>query len=212
MPAPPTTLSTPLALKQPAIPPADHDRPFLQSGISWAQFEAIEAAFATVPQVRLTYVQGVLEIMGVGKLHEMICSLLGLLLGQYFLLKQIPFLATGTYNQKVEGITGFQPDLSYCFGEDAAQKEIPDLCIEVVVTSGGLDKLQKYSLRGVPEVWFWVEGNLYLYGLAEAGYGPIDRSRFLPDLDLAHLTHCLSLESHLEAMTTFQQHYQAQPL
>ncbi|MGA1283425.1 MAG: Uma2 family endonuclease, partial [Prochlorothrix sp.] len=185
------------------------DRPFLQTGISWAQFEAIEAAFATVPHVRLTYVQGVLEIMGVGKLHEMISSLLGLLLGQYFLLKQIPFLATGTYNQKVEGMTGFQPDLSYCFGEDAAQKEIPDLCIEVVVTSGGLDKLQKYYLRGVPEVWFWVEGNLYLYGLTEAGYGPIDRSHFLPDLDLAHLAHCLSLESHLEAMTTFQQRYQA---
>ncbi|MEG4506483.1 Uma2 family endonuclease [Microcoleus sp. F6_B4] len=38
------------------------------------------------------------------------------------------------------------------------KKAIPDLAIEVVFTSGGIDKLQLYKRLGIPEVWFWEDG------------------------------------------------------
>ncbi|MEM6520792.1 MAG: hypothetical protein AAF892_18895 [Cyanobacteria bacterium P01_D01_bin.71] len=37
--------------------------------------------------------------------------------------------------------------------------------IEVVVTSGGIDKLEGYRRLAVTEVWFWEDGVLKLYHL-----------------------------------------------
>jgi len=75
----------------------------------------------------------------------------------YFVHKRINFFPSGAYSQKVEGITEFQSDLSYSFDTD---KDVPDLCIEVIVSSGGVDKLRKYQLRRVPEVWFWQDNQI----------------------------------------------------
>ncbi|MFN5863515.1 MAG: hypothetical protein ACK451_16330, partial [Pseudanabaena sp.] len=72
----------------------------------------------SVNQVRMTYCEGELEIMGIGLQHEMISSLLGLLLGYYFVLKRIRFTSTGAYTQKIEPSLEFQADLSFAFGND----------------------------------------------------------------------------------------------
>ena len=39
----------------------------------------------------------------------------------------------------------------------------------------------------MPEVWFWVDGNLYLFGLEAGEYEPRQSSRFLPELEIAQL-------------------------
>lgn len=64
----------------------------------------------------------------------------------------------------------------------------PDLVIEVLMTSSAIDKLKVYKGLNVSEVWFW-EGQFSIYQLQSpsAGYQPISRSTFFPELDLALL-------------------------
>ena len=83
--------------------------------------------------MRLFYCDGVLEILTTGKLHEAIKCLMGLLMGQYFLLRRIVFFPSVAYSQIVQDRVEYQADLSYCFGTD---KDVLDLCIEIVITSG----------------------------------------------------------------------------
>jgi Uma2 family endonuclease len=144
------------------------------------------------------------EIMGIGLQHEKICVLLTLLLGQYFLMNRIRFIATGAYTQKIEPKVEYQADLSYCFD---TEKEVSDLCIEVVITSGNVKKLRKYQLRDVPEVWFWEDGKISIYLLENGEYVEANNSIWLPDLDIAHLQECLLMDSQLDAMTAFEQKY-----
>ena len=66
-----------------------------------------------------------------------------LLMGQYFLQRRIVFFPSGTYSQIVEEQVEYQADLSYCFG---TIKDVSDLFIEIVITSGSAIKLQKYRL------------------------------------------------------------------
>jgi len=64
---------------------------------------------------------------------------------------------------------------------------VPDLAIEVVNTSGGVDKLEIYRRLKVAEVWFWQKGRFWVHRLKERRYAQVDRSEVLPDLDLKEL-------------------------
>ncbi|MEG4075549.1 Uma2 family endonuclease [Microcoleus sp. Pol14C2] len=173
---------------------------FTWRGLIWHQFKAIQAGFEDVANVRLFYCEGVLEIVGISKPHEAIRCLIAALLSNFFQVKRIQFFPSGSYSQIVEGKLEYQADLSYCFGTD---KDVPDLCIEVVITSGSPIKLQKYRLMGVPEVWFWEDGTLELYHLREEGYDRITSSEVLPELDLSLLKRCILFASPLDALEEF---------
>lgn len=187
-------------IDNPTTSPAVEQR-FTWRGLTWNQFKAIQASFDDVPGVRLFYCQGVLEIVGISKPHEAFQWIIGLLLGIYFEVREIEFFPSGAYSQIVEDKVEYQSDLSYCFGTD---KNVPDLCIEVVITSGSPIKLQKYRLMGVPEVWFWEDGTLQLYRLREQGYERIASSELLPELDLSLLKRCILFASPLEALKEFR--------
>lgn len=176
----------------------------VKRSVTWKQFKTLQSAFNEIGGMRMIYCEGELEIMGIGRLHEMICALLGLLLGRYFMLKRIQFVATGSYTQELQDITEFQADLSYNFD---TEKDISDLCIEIVVTNGSTKKLRKYQLLGVPEVWFWQNGKIRIYRLEHDEYVEVKTSVWLPDLDIAHLEECLLMDSQLDAMTAFEQKY-----
>jgi Uma2 family endonuclease len=67
------------------------------------------------------------------------------------------------------------------------EKPRPDLAIEVVISSGGLNKLELYRGPGVPEVWFWRRGTLEVHVLRGDHYQTSPRSELLPALDLSLL-------------------------
>ena len=187
-----------------ALAKSDHEH-LVRHFVTCEQFQALESAFADIDWVRLIYCEGVLEIVGIGRLHEMICTLLGMLLGQYFMLKRIRFVSTGAaYTQSLQGRTKFQADLSYNFD---IEKEISDLCIEVVVTSGNVAKLRKYQLLEVPEVWFWEERKISVFCLQDGDYVQSSHSLCLPDLDIEHLEQCLLMDSQLDAMLALGDKY-----
>ena len=177
---------------------------FVKQAVTWEQFKSLQSSFEAIAGIRLIYCEGMLEIMGIGLQHEMISTLLGSLLSFYFLLNRIQFISTGAYSQIVEAKTEFQADLSYSFN---GRKEVTDLCVEVVVTSGNVQKLRKYLLRGIPEVWFWEDGKIAIYSLRDGGYLQVESSLCLPDLDIRHLEQCLLMDSHLDAMVAFGDRY-----
>ncbi|MEH2211677.1 Uma2 family endonuclease [Nostoc sp.] len=180
---------------------------FFRHGLSWEKFKAIQASFENVPGVRLFYCEGILEIVSIGKPHEVIKCLIAALLITYFEVKGIEFFHSGSFSQIIPEIVEYQADLSYCFGTD---KPIPDLCIEVVITSGSPIKLQKYKLMGVPEVWFWENGTIEVYCLREQKYEKVVKSELLAELDLSLLNRCVLLSSPLEAIREFRQGIQQQ--
>ncbi len=180
------------------------EQPITRGGISWEQFLSIQKAFDEIPGIRLIYCEGVLEIMPLSKTHEFICHFMGMLLGLYFLHKRIRFFPSGAYSQQVEGVTEYQSDLSYSFDTD---KDVPDLCIEVVITHGSMHKLRKYQLRGVPEVWFWQNNQIMVYCLMQGDYQLQVNSSLLPDLDLVFLCECIQQDDPLQASLQFRERY-----
>ncbi len=163
----------------------------------WDKFRLIQSAFDETQGIRLFYFDGEIEILMPSKLHEIFSHVLGVLLTNFLAYQGILFLGMGTADQEKEGISSAQPDQSYCIGK---QKKIPDLSIEIVFTSGGAKKLQRYRAIGVPEVWFWEDGVLSLYHLRENGYEKIQQSELegLRNLDLDILKrHMLMAETDL---------------
>ena len=81
---------------------------------------------------------------------------------------------------------GLEPDECYKLGP-LVDEGVPDIALEVIVSSGLVDKMAVYHGLGVPEVWIWTAGKLTLHRLAPGGYTQADRSGVLPDLDLTEL-------------------------
>jgi Uma2 family endonuclease len=173
----------------------------LIDGVSWDSFEAIEAAFTEVAGVRLAYLDGVIEIMPISNEHEELKSTLGRLLEAYLRAKGMRYYIRGgpSLGEKNDAARR-QPDESYNIG---TKKDRADIAIEVVLTSGGIDKLECYRRFGIPEVWFWQEGSLRLYTLQADQYQQVFVSQFLPDLDLEKIVAAANLPDQYDAVTSF---------
>jgi Uma2 family endonuclease len=74
----------------------------------------------------------------------------------------------------------------------------------VILTSGSLEKLEKYRRFKIPEVWLWENNQLYVYALISSEYHLVNYSQLLPDLDLDLLVRCVQMPSRLEAMNAFK--------
>ncbi len=177
------------------------DQRFTHSGVTWQQFQLIQSGFNDSPGIRLSYYKGEVEILAVSQDHEIFSCLIGILLAEYFVEKEIEFTPTGSFTQEREGVASAQADKSYFIGRSG---DTPDLAIEVVFTSGTIAKLKRYQELGVPEVWFWEDGLFTLHHLRESGYERIYRSEVLPDLDIDLLARCLLMTSRVEAVREFR--------
>ena len=179
------------------------DEPILIDGLSWREFKVVEQLLSR-PGVRLSFLDGVLEIRRMpGEKHETIKERIGSLLDLDLLQMGIDYQPTGSMTlESPSGLVKREADKSYRL---AANREFPDLVVEVVVTSGGIDKLEAYKRLQIPEVWFWENGRLRLYSLGADGYAEVDRSFVLPDLDIILLARCINIENHLQAMREFRE-------
>ena len=184
---------------------ATSDQRVVLSGRSWEQFKLIQQGFEDSPGIRLFYFDGTIEILMPGREHEVFKAIIAILLIIYFEENGIEFEPTGSMTQEHEGVASAEADESYCIG---VSKPVPDLAIEVIFTSGGPSKLQRYQALGVPEVWFWQDGVFTLYCLSGNGYERRDQSEIpeLVGLDIELLTRCVLMgeTSRLEAMREFR--------
>ncbi|MBD1879860.1 Uma2 family endonuclease [Coleofasciculus sp. FACHB-T130] len=157
---------------------------------TWEQFKFIQKGFNGSPGVRLFYYDETIEILMPGREHEIFASIIGYLVTTFLAERGIFFQPTRSMTQEKEGVVSAQADESYCI---ESVKSIPDLSIEVVFTSGGTSKLERYKALGVPEVWFWEDGLLKLYHLQNGSYESIERSQLpgLSELDPELLRRCI---------------------
>jgi Uma2 family endonuclease len=192
------------------LPSTDLEQRFLLPGnYSWQEFEALEQLLADSPGLRITYLDGWIELMTLDEPHELIKKSLAILLEAYFTVMEIEYIPVGSATRRGEDKgTSFEPDESYYLGE---QKAHPDLAIEVVFTSGSLRKLEKYRRFEIQEVWFWEDSQLKLYYLQGDRYIEIPRSKLLPELDIDLLGRCVQMRSRLEAIKTFRDGIRQEP-
>lgn len=179
------------------------------SGVSWERYEALLNDLGDSLQYRVTYLDGVLELVSPSRRHERNKTIIGSLLEDYLKEKRIRYFPLGsTTFRREEERGGAEPDESYCIG---TEKEFPDLAIEVVVTSGGLDKLEVYGRLGVREVWFFKNNQFEIHHLRGETYEQITQSEVLPNLDLTMLAQYALATNPLEAALEFREKVRAMP-
>jgi len=150
----------------------------LLSGMTWSQFEEILAELGEHRANRIAYDQGMLEIMVPLPEHEYFKSSIGDLIQDLAEELGIEYECFGSTTwKKQEKMAGAEPDecfyiqsLPAILGRldiDLNQDPPPDLVLEVDMTNKSLNRLQIYSRLGVPEVWRYDQGQLWLYHLVE---------------------------------------------
>lgn len=175
------------------------DQRVILHGVPWSHYEVLLALRGDASVPRLTYLSGELELMSPSQGHERIKKLLARLLETYALAKRLPLNGFGSWTlRNAPRERGAEPDECYVLGEGRG-KDRPDLAIEVVWTSGSLDKLAVYAGLGVGEVWFWREGRIEVYVLRVGAYARVERSALLPDLDLELLARFLTHDDQTRA-------------
>ena len=190
----------------------DPEERFTTSSVSWQIYEALLSKLEDNSHYRVTYLDGVLEIVSPSFRHEKLKKRLAALIEAYLDEKEIKYTPMGgpTIKNRLKKV-GAEPDECYCIGEE---KDIPDIAIEVIITSGSIDKLETYRRLGVAEVWFWERNQLKLYHLREEtpseflethGYEQIMSSEFLPELNISLLEECTLISDHVQAKREFKQ-------
>ncbi len=186
------------------------DQQYTITGVGWQAYEALLSDLGDdFPGLRVHYLDGTLEITMPGRQHEVVKDNIGRLLGVYFEETRTRFYGLGSTTFKAEAKRrGAEPDVSFCLGTD---KEFPDIAIEVVQTSGGVNKLDIYQGLNVVEVWFWQNDQFTVYRLQEEGYELREHSEFLPALDLALLATYVLYPEPLDAVIEFRQALRSAP-
>jgi Uma2 family endonuclease len=168
-------------------------------GVSWEQFEAIEAAFKDISGVKFFYLDRILQIMTVSPEHEIIKKTLCMLLEAYMRASGIRFYAKGGPTLGDKELYG-RKDLDDSYDIET-EKTVPDIAIDVIIAGDGINTLELYKRLGIREVWFWQNSQLYLYYLTGENYEQIARSTFLPALDLELLLRCANMPDQYDAVT-----------
>jgi Uma2 family endonuclease len=159
----------------------DRDQVVVLRNVPWAQYAALRRARGERPMPRLAYLDGVLEIMTTGLRHELDKTLIARLV-EAFGEETMPVLTGAgntTFFDKAKE-AGLEPDECYWIGKVTSE---PDIALEIVKTSGGIDKLEIYRRLGVREVWFWITGRFWIYTRSKGGYAERSSSAVMPDLD-----------------------------
>ncbi len=185
----------------------DRDQVIVMTGVPWASYDALVRARGGKRQPRLAYLDGALEIMTVGLPHGLDDGLLSRLVEAYAEAAELELNAgrNSTFRKKAKQ-AGLEPDECYWIGRIT---EFPALAIEIVHTSGGIDKLEIYRRLGVGEVWFWIESRLRIYALAPDGFHARSRSTVLRGVDVAELERLCDPANHDRQMSTVRAYRRA---
>ena len=186
------------------IPAGEHvptaDQRVLMHAVPWAHFEAQLALRGDAAAPRMAFLDGTLELMTPSRDHERIKSYLGRLIEAYALERGVELTPYGGWTlRQAPRAAGVEPDECYLLGVEQ-DRDVPDLAIEVVWTSGGLDKLEIYRRLGVREVWFWRAGRLAIHHLEGERYAERDRSTWFPELDLELVVRLLDAPTATQAV------------
>jgi Uma2 family endonuclease len=174
-------------------------------GVRWKDYVILREALE-VPGLRMTYLEGALEIMSPSRAHETTKKILARLVETYAFLLRLRLNGYGSTTFRNEAKQrGAEPDECWVVGGRELQDgAFPDIVLEVIEASPLLDKLAVYDGFGVPEVWIFEDGAFTIHRRkASSGYVRSARSARLPELDftlLAKLARESDQQAALEAL------------
>ena len=185
-------------------PSSGADQRLIMHGVAWSGYEAQLALRGDAPVPRVAYLDGAMELMSPSRDHERLKSYLGCLIEAYALERGIDLSPYGSWTLRSgpKG-SGLEPDECYVIGAEQ-RAERPDLAVEVVWTSGGLDKLEIYQRLGVPEVWTWRDGAITIHVLRDGAYRSTEHSDQLPGIDVRLLGSFLDHPTAMQAVRAFR--------
>ena len=174
-------------------------------GVTWADYLRLLEIRGDRSAPRITYLEGTLEIMSPSRTHEEIKSYIGRLVEAWCLEDGIEFTPYGSWTLKNKREKrGAEADECYVFGPEPKRKRRPDLAIEVIWTSGGIDKLNVYRKLGLREVWHWADGSIRVHVLRGAQYEAAPASEVLPGIDLEQLASFLDRPTASQAIRDYR--------
>jgi len=160
--------------------------------VSWETFVALAGERrGSVP--RMTYCDGVLEMMSHKRKHENLGCLMGRMIEAYSEIKGIEILSVASVTVKRSDLKkAYEADESYyvtnidrVLVKEELDFEVdppPDLVIEVELTSSAIDKLELFAAMQVREVWRHDGTSVQFYRLSNGRYELIPESVELPGL------------------------------
>jgi Uma2 family endonuclease len=165
------------------------ERRFVLHGVPWWTYVALRDALDDQSGLKMTYLRGTLELMSPSTLHEDAKKIIARLIEAWAMERDVDLRGFGGATFRAEAKErGLEPDECYKLG--ALDDGVPDIALEVIVTSGLIDKMAVYAGLGVPEVWEWRPGApaIIVHRLVGAAYQVRPRSEVLPELDLVELS------------------------
>jgi Uma2 family endonuclease len=189
------------APKYPSVPSELEEPRVLLHDVPWSTYVVLRDTVDS-PGVRMTYLEGWLEITSPSRTHEVGKTQIARLLELFCLERDIPLYGYGsTTFRKEEKQRGLEPDECYSRGQD---KDVPDFALEVVVTASAIDKLEVYRGLGIRELWLFEAGAFRVLTLSGESYAPIERSQVLPELDLARLAEYVTWSDQHAALQAYR--------
>lgn len=185
---------------------------------SWEDYEELIGQLHDETWLRISYGEGVLQIMSTSAKHENYASFVN---GMIRLLSlrlriNIRFFGSATIKQsrkkkgnEADGCFYVQtaPQLGNRIDLDFEKDPPPDVAIEVDIYHDSLSKFSIYAGLGVPEIWRYDKDKLTIHLLADDHYVESPTSKALPMLDAETLTSFLARmrdEGEFEAMIEFE--------
>jgi Uma2 family endonuclease len=175
------------ASTMPDLAPEPDEQRMLLHGVSWKQYVILRELIDR-PGLRMTYLEGTLELVSPSPEHELWKKNIARLIELYAYLTGVELHGYGSTTFKKEAKErGAEPDECYLIGKKLA--DFPEIVLEVIHTAPLLNKLDVCAGMRVAEVWTFKEGAFRVYTLdRDRGvYSEASRSTLIPNLDLALL-------------------------
>jgi Uma2 family endonuclease len=185
----------------------DHDNRVVMHGMDWWRYEAMLAIRGDEAGPRISYLEGELELMSPSRPHEFIKKAIARIVEAYAEETGLFFNGYGSLTMKNPAAErGAEPDECYIVGRPRdLERDYPNLAIEVIWTSGGIDKRRLYAGLGIAELWEWRDERIDVLVLRGKEYAPAARSGLLPDLDLDLVARLIEHEDQTLAVRELRQ-------
>jgi Uma2 family endonuclease len=170
--------------------------------VSWETYERLLADDQARRVPRMTYDQGVLELVTPSKPHEVDARTIARVVDIVAATQGIPVQSTGSTTFRRQDLErGFEPDASFYIQNEARVRDRreadliidppPDLVLEMEMSRSALDKLALFASMGIPEVWRCDGQRVAIFVLEGGRYQAATTSLALPTLTSAILTRFL---------------------
>ncbi len=168
------------------IAPLAETRTLLQN-ISWETFKTMLAEMGDERKSRISYNNGIVEIMTPLMPHENSNRLIEAFVGVLCEELDLEVKSTGSLTLTRDDLEkGGEPDSSYYIQNESIVRDKeninlgidppPDLVLEVEYSKPKVDKLSLYAAMGIPEFWRYNGTVLRIYVLSEGQYTEVETS------------------------------------